>query len=121
MEKHTIHESKVKVASLPGRAHKMIIGPKNFGRANNMCFGTADFPPNTHAPTHVHPKEEEIIYFLTGKGEMYFDGNPEVIEPGICAYIPPRVRHSINNKSDEVMKVVYVFSPPVEQGSYEQG
>ena len=113
MEKHTIHEREVKAVKLTGRVHKMIIGPKNFGKSQNMSFGIADFPPQSYAPTHVHPEKEEITYILTGKGEMYFDGKPEAIEKGICVYIPPRVRHSINNKSDEVMKVVYVFSPPV--------
>jgi len=120
MQRYTIHEREVKVVNLPGRDHKMIIGPRNFGNAKNMCFGIADFPPNTHAPRHVHPSQEEIIYILTGKGKMYFNDRPEVIESGICVYIPPGIRHSINNTSDEVMRLVYVFSPPVEQGSYEE-
>ena len=117
MDEHTIHESEVEAVQLTGRAHKMIIGPANFGPAEHMCFGVADFPPRQHAPAHMHPAEEEILYVLTGSGEFYFDGRPEPVEPGTCIYIPPGVEHSINNTSDEVMKVVYVFSPPVVQGS----
>ncbi len=55
---------------------------------------------------------------LSGSGEIYFDGVPEKVEPGSCVSIPPNVEHSIKNQSKEVMKVVYVFSPPVVQGSY---
>jgi mannose-6-phosphate isomerase-like protein (cupin superfamily) len=120
VNKHTIHESETQAVQLPGRVHKMIIGPHNFGPAKHMCFGVAEFPPQQHAPAHVHPNEEEILYVLMGSGEFYFDGVPEPVESGTCIYIPPGVEHSINNTSDEVMKVVYVFSPPVVQGSYDR-
>ena len=76
----------------------MIIGSNNFGKAQNICFGTGNFPPQSDVPAHVHPKDEEIIYILTGKGEIYFDGIAKAIEQGICMYIPPGVRHIINNK-----------------------
>lgn len=118
--KYTIHENEVEAVALTGRDHKMIIGPGRFGDAKNMCFGVAYFPPNSQAPGHVHPGEEEIIYVLSGKGRIFFDGKPESVEPGTCVYVPPGVEHSINNQSDEVMRIVYVFSPPVEQGSYEK-
>jgi mannose-6-phosphate isomerase-like protein (cupin superfamily) len=65
-------------------------------------------------------KEEEIIYILTSKGEMYFDSKPEKIEKGTCIFIPPKVVHSINNTSNEVLKLAYVFSPPTKQGSYDK-
>ena len=45
---------------------------------------------------------------------------PKECEPGTCVYVPPGVEHSINNTGDEVLKVVYVFSPPVVQGSYDR-
>ena len=73
---YTIHERDVEAKELPGRKHKMIIGPDNFGAAKTMCFGVADFPPNAHAPGHVHDVQEEILYVLSGAGEMYFDGSP---------------------------------------------
>ncbi|MEK6645195.1 MAG: cupin domain-containing protein [Candidatus Firestonebacteria bacterium] len=117
--KHTIHESKIKTVQLPGRLHKMIVKPENMG-TKRMCFGIADFPAQAHAPAHVHKKEEEIIYILTGSGKMFFDGKSEPIKPGTCIFIPPKVVHSINNTSKQVMKLVYVFSPPVVQGSYDK-
>ena len=85
-----------------------------------MCFGVADFPPHAHAPEHVHGIEEEIIYVLSGHGAIFFDGQPEMIEAGSCVYIKPQTVHSIRNDSDNVMKLVYVFSPPVKQGSYDK-
>ena len=118
--RYTIHEEEVAPRELPGRSHRMIIAPDRFGPAQNMSMGTADFPPKTHAPPHVHAKEEEILYVLSGFGRMYFDGEPEEIRPGICIYVPPGVEHSIENLSNEPLRVVYVFSPPVKQGSYDR-
>ena len=120
MNKHTIHESEVKAVALPGRDHKMIVGPKNFGPAQNLCFGVAEFPPMRQAPAHQHETSEEVIYILSGRGEIFFDGVPEPIEPGTCVYIPQGVEHSINNLGGEVLKVAYIFSPPVVQGSYDR-
>ncbi len=116
---YTIAENTVPAVALPGRDHKMIIGPGRFGDARHMCFGLADFPPQRHAPPHVHEESEEILYVLSGSGEFYFNGKPEPVRPGTCIYVPPGITHSINNTSDQVLKVVYVFSPPVVQGSYD--
>lgn len=116
----TVHEDSVAYKKLPGRDHKMIIGPANFGGARHMCFGVAVFPGQAHAPPHVHVAEEEIIYVLSGEGTMYFDGRPEPLNPGTCVYVPPGVTHSIQTSSVEAMKLAYVFSPPVVQGSYDR-
>jgi quercetin dioxygenase-like cupin family protein len=120
LREHTVHESQVEFVSLPGRDHKMIVGPGQAMEALYMSFGIADFPPNAHAPAHDHASAEEVIYVLSGRGDIYFDGVPERVEPGTCAYVPVGVEHSIDNQSDEVMRIVYVFSPPVKQGSYER-
>jgi len=98
----------------------VIIGPSNFGKSTKMCFGVAEFPANQHAPAHLHEEQEEILYVLKGKGEMYFDTTPERIEKGTCIFVPPRVVHSINNTSNEVLKLAYVFSPPVKQEAYDK-
>jgi len=118
--KYTIHEREVPAVPLTGRDHKMIVGPGRFGDARHMCFGVADFPAESQAPGHAHAKEEEIIYVMTGHGRIFFDGVPEPVERGTSVYVPPGVEHSIKNESSEVMRIIYVFSPPVEQGSYEK-
>ncbi|MCK4816162.1 cupin domain-containing protein [bacterium] len=118
MEIHTIHESEVATKDLPGRKHKMVVRPDNIG-AKNMCAGVAVFPANAHAPSHMHEKEEEILYVLKGEGNMYFDGKPERIKEGSFMFVPKGVRHSLEATSDKDLKVFYVFSPPVIQGSYD--
>jgi len=119
MGKHTIHERDVEYVSLPGREHKMVVNSQRTD-AKFMCAGVAEFPAQQHAPAHIHQKEEEILYVLSGRGSMYFDGVPEPLEPGIFMFVPPGVEHSLESTSDEVLKVFYVFSPAVKQGSYDK-
>lgn len=119
MKKYTIHENDVVAKKLEGREHKMVIHPTTMN-AQNMCAGVAFFPVNGKAPPHVHKNEEEILYVLSGKGRMYFDGVSEALVPGTFMYAPRGVEHRIEPTSSGGLKVFYVFSPPVIQGSYEK-
>jgi len=119
MKKYTIHEDDVAAKKLEGREHKMVIQPATMN-AKNMCAGTAFFPLNGKAPPHVHQKEEEILYVLSGEGRMYFNGVAEELVPGTFMYVPQGIEHRIMPVSPEGLKVFYVFSPPVIQGSYEK-
>ena len=102
---YIIQENDVELVTLPGRKHRMAVSSWNFGKSSRMCFSTGYFPARSHAPEHFHEDEEEIIYCLSGYGEMFFDDKPEKMKEGSIIYIPPKVRHSIKNDSDEVMKL----------------
>jgi quercetin dioxygenase-like cupin family protein len=51
---------------------------------------------------------------------MYFDGQPEAIRPGSFMLVSPGVEHSLEAGPGADLKVFYVFSPPVKQGSYDK-
>lgn len=118
---HVLHEDRIAAKSLPGRDHKMVVGPYE-GQLNtkNMSGGVAWFPPKATAPSHIHAEEEEVIYILSGHGAIYFNGEPEEVKPGDFVSIPKGTDHCIRNDSDEKMKLLYMFSPAVKQGSYEK-
>jgi mannose-6-phosphate isomerase-like protein (cupin superfamily) len=119
MKKYTIHEDDIKAKELPGRSHKMVISPDTMP-IKTMCGGVGIFPGNSHAPSHVHKNEEEILYVIEGEGNMYFDGNLEPIKKGSFMFVPKGVKHSLEATTDTDLKVFYVFSPPVVQGSYDK-
>jgi mannose-6-phosphate isomerase-like protein (cupin superfamily) len=116
--KHVIDEKSVEYVSLPGRDHKMIIKPEV--GSETMCAGVAVFPAGKHAPAHVHEAAEEVLYVLSGSGKMYFDGAAEAIKTGSFMLVPKGVEHSLEADEGEDLKVFYVFSPPVVQGSYDK-
>lgn len=119
MRKYTVHENDVEAVQLPGRSHKMVVKPDNM-KAEKMCAGVAVFPAGRHAPAHIHEKEEEILYVVSGRGGIYFNGAPEAVEPGTFMLVPAGVEHSLEAAGDEDLKVFYVFSPPLIQGSYDK-
>jgi len=119
MGKYVIHENDIETKQLPGRSHKMVLRPDNIG-SKNMCAGVAVFPANKHAPSHVHEKEEEMLYVLAGEGNMYFNGKAEPIKEGTFMFVPKAVEHSLEATTDNDLKVFYVFSPPTVQGSYDK-
>jgi len=117
---YVIHESKIEAKTLPGRLHKMIVGPGDgMLHCSSMSGGVAWFPPESHAPPHVHQNAEEVLYVLSGHGAFFFDGRPEAITVGDFIRVPEGVEHSIRNDAQESMKLLYIFTPPVVQGSYD--
>jgi len=119
MNRNPTHQRDVAPVSLPGRDHKMVVQPDNLG-SQRMCAGVAVFPAGRHAPPHVHEAAEEILYVLSGTGRMYFDGQSEPIEPGTFMLAKQGVEHSLEADEGEDLRVLYVFSPPVRQGSYDR-
>jgi mannose-6-phosphate isomerase-like protein (cupin superfamily) len=99
----------------------MVFGPfEGMLRAESLCGGVAWFPPRSHAPAHTHHDEEEVIYILEGAGKIYFDGVPEEVKRGDFVSIGRGTAHSIENMGGKELKVLYVFTPPVVQGSYDR-
>ncbi len=115
---YVIHEDTIPYEKLKGRDRKVILGPET-STSKNLNLGLAIFPPNSKADSHAHEKEEEVMYILSGWGNIYFNGIPESVVPGSCVYVPCNVEHQIENKSDIPMKLLFAFSPPASLGSYE--
>ncbi len=116
---YTVHERDGHVYHLPGRDWNYLIGPLN-SDAKNLAFGVATFPPGSKPSPHVHEREEEIIFVLSGRGAIDFGDHMEEIEPGSATFIPMGVEHRVIVTGDEPLKMVTVFSPPVVPGAYDR-
>lgn len=114
-----VKEKDVDGIQLPGRLWKKLIGPEN-GECKNMIFGVVNFPPGSDPGTHVHPREEEIIYVLSGCGETKVGGKIYPLESGAAVFAEPGVEHGIKALGSEPLVLISVFSPPVKPGSYDK-
>jgi mannose-6-phosphate isomerase-like protein (cupin superfamily) len=85
----------------------------------NLTVGLSIFPPGSAPPGHVHGAEEEVIYVVTGHGELRTPDGSVPLEPGTCVYVPVGVRHATASFGPEALELVTAFSPPVVPGSYE--
>jgi len=66
---------------------------------NSMAWH-AVFPAGTFVPPHVHPTQDEFIYVLSGRYDLWLDGKEHVATKGDLVRMPKGVPHGIFNKSD---------------------
>lgn len=57
--------------------------------------------PGATIGEHLHDTNSEIIYILSGKGSVLYDGEKLPISVGQCHYCPKGHTHSLVNDSDD--------------------
>ncbi|UNC13202.1 cupin domain-containing protein [Acidiphilium multivorum] len=71
----------------------------------------AVFPPGTFVPPHIHPTQDEFIYMLEGKFDLWLDGQDLSAGPGDLIRMPMNRPHGIFNRSDADVKCVFWVAP----------
>lgn len=57
--------------------------------------------PGSTIGLHTHETSSEIIYILSGKGKVLYDGDYIPLKAGDCHYCPKGHAHSLMNDSGE--------------------
>jgi quercetin dioxygenase-like cupin family protein len=57
------------------------------------------FPAGTFVPPHIHPTQDEFIYVLAGRYDLWLDGKDFTAVAGDLVRMPKGVPHGIFNKS----------------------
>ncbi len=110
VEKKCLHKREIRV----------LIGPNVSLESDHMTFGVATVAPKTKMDSHMHLKEEEIIYILSGHGYVEVDGMKEDVEEGTAIKLPVKSSHYIHNESDTEMNFTFCFNFPLVIGSYDK-
>ena len=71
----------------------------------------AVFPPGTFVPPHIHPTQDEFIYMLEGKFDLWLDGQDLSAGPGDLVRMPMNKPHGIFNRSDAEVRCVFWVAP----------
>jgi mannose-6-phosphate isomerase-like protein (cupin superfamily) len=83
------------------------------------CLDATQFvgviPPG-RARDHSHTYDE-VVYVVEGEGTLHIGGRSTPIGAGSCIHLPPLVMHSIENTSDQPMRVLGVFHPSGDPAS----
>ena len=61
----------------------------------------------------VYPGHDELVYFLTGRGEISVDGEKTIVEPGGFFFVPDGVVYDFA-VLEAPIEMIVVFSPPRE-------
>jgi putative monooxygenase len=97
----------------PPRTSWILVSEKTVG-AKNLAMGVNETHVGGMVPEHKHETEEEVMFFLQGKGQFVTDDEVIELKPGICIYNPPGASHKIVNTGNEILKFVWIYSPQLE-------
>ena len=61
----------------------------------------ARLEPGASVGIHTHEDDSETIYYLSGKGKVYYDGRYESVQAGVCHHCPKGQTHGTFNDGDE--------------------
>ena len=97
----------------PPRTSWILVSEKTVG-SQNLAMGVNETWPGGMVPEHKHETEEEVMFFLAGRGKFITAEREVDLEPGICIYNPPGESHKIVNTGDEVLRFVWIYAPQLK-------
>jgi len=71
----------------------------------------ATFPPGTFVPPHIHPDQDEYLYILEGRLDLFLDGADDHATAGDTVRLAMGKPHGIFNKSQQMAKCLFWVSP----------
>ncbi len=71
----------------------------------------AKFPAGTFVPPHVHPTQDEFVYVLSGRYDLWLDGKEFAATAGDLVRMPMGIPHGIFNKSDADATSLFWVAP----------
>jgi len=72
----------------PPRTSWILVSEKTVG-SRNLAMGVNETLPGGMVPEHKHETEEEVMFFLAGRGKFITADQEVDLEPGVCIYNPP--------------------------------
>jgi mannose-6-phosphate isomerase-like protein (cupin superfamily) len=60
----------------------------------------------------VHPRTDQLLIFLDGRGEARLNGVTSAVAGGDVVFVPAGVRHNFLNRGDGPMRLVSIYGPP---------
>ena len=110
----------VKKATLSETAVKEILGGpiriffnKDTVGTDTLVFVMGDFGPGQGLEPHVHDKQEEVYFCISGTGTVWHgtDRKETPIEPGVALWIPRGVEHFVRNTGNEQLTIAFFLAP----------
>ena len=78
--------------------------------SNRIDFLQAEMPQGYVNEDAIYPDQDEIIYMLSGEGELTMEGNTQKVGPGSCFFIAQNTTYTFKLTKGPA-EVLAVFSP----------
>ncbi len=76
---------------------------------NNLVVSSTFLKPHQSTRGHTHPGQEEVYYFVSGRGTMEIGEQSFNVDPGDVFLIPDGAFHRVHNPTDTPLYFVCVF------------
>ena len=77
------------------------------------------FAPGQGHSFHKHPDQEEILYIVAGKVELWIGRERRILEPGEAAFMPAGTVHAAFNAADTNSRLLAILGPSVGDAGIE--
>jgi mannose-6-phosphate isomerase-like protein (cupin superfamily) len=102
---------------VPANGHIEIrVSHRKDPRITGLAHGIQVVAPGCHIREHVHPKEDELLFFFQGEGEALIDGETRPIRTGTSIYVGRGHRHRFDNTGTGDMAFAWVMVPGGDNG-----
>jgi len=95
---------------LAGQAgHCLLTGADTAG-AHSLSVSVIQ--PGSHAPLHVHSREDETFFVLSGELDARIGETHETLSAGDCVFLPRGIPHRLANLGTAPAEVIMLIHPP---------
>jgi mannose-6-phosphate isomerase-like protein (cupin superfamily) len=81
-----------------------------------FAHGIQVVAPGCFIREHVHPAQDELLFFFEGRGEAVIDGHSRPLQAGTSVYVGRGHRHKFVNTGTRQLKFAWVMMPGGEDG-----
>lgn len=76
-----------------------------------FASGVQEVAPGGYVREHLHPAQEELLFFYEGRGTAVIDGVDHPLVPGTTVYLGPNRRHKFVNEGPGPLKFFWFLMP----------
>lgn len=113
-----VNERDIEEIDVPGRKLRWLFHPES-GIAKYCSMNIVTIASGEAVrPAHAHPNGEEIIYVVSGNGQVLVEGEVGVLREGSAVLFSRGSVHMVRNNGPEPLKLACFFAPPADFSSY---
>jgi quercetin dioxygenase-like cupin family protein len=101
----------LEVAEPYRRTLKVLLSPALHPELKPIAAGLTILPPGGKSDDDQHV-EGEMFYVISGTGRIRVKEEEQPLTPGTAVWVPPWTSHQLFNPGDNVVKILWVLSPP---------
>lgn len=99
---------------------EMVVKTDGSKTGGAMTVVETTVPPGSGPPRHVHSREDEMFYIISGRFKLLHGNHELEVGPGEVIYLPRNETHTYRNIGSEPGKVLVTITPAGFEGFFRE-